>query len=86
MHGVIYGILYTQYTLKHFIISHMYVVYCILYNVDMSLYTVYNVLYSIQCTLQYTMYICTIYSRVLQTPHDFLNFRIKACHLPNCDK
>ena len=26
------------------------------------------------------MYICTIYSKVLQMPHDFLNFRIKACH------
>ena len=56
MHGVIYGILYTQYTLKHFIISHMYVVYCILYKVHMSLYTVYNALYSIQCTyVQYTV-------------------------------
>ena len=30
-------------------------------------------------TLDYTNY--TIYIRVLQTPHDFLNFRITACYL-----
>ena len=49
---------------------------CILHIVQCT----YVIVYSIQCTLQYTMYICTIYSRVLQMPHDFLNFRIKACH------